>query len=253
MIKRALYNTKHAKQYILYTNILGLLLCTMIIGCDEESPFEPQNSVPVEIPGSLSALHFPTAVDCSWKYVSADGEHEYTTKITGARNVGGIAAKVMENDSDIPVDQIALLINGLPIRMSLFTKDLDSYTEHGSELLIDFQGNTFFQRYSPKRVIWSFPLYEGKEWEVSKLRLIPEITFTRKVISDNGVLTVPAGTFRNVYYVEEYISIADLDTGEETPSKYWLAPDVGVIKYEYIDPILNTTQTYELSDFKNGR
>jgi hypothetical protein len=93
----------------------------------------------------------------------------------------------------------------------------------------------------------------GKEWTVSKSHLIPEITYTRKVVSDRGILTVPAGTFKNVYCVEEYASIPDLPIDEEKPSKYWLAPDVGVIKYEYLDPILNVTNTYELSEFRKGR
>jgi len=158
----------------------------------------------------------------------------------------------MENDSEVPVDYIASLY-GVPICRSFFTKDLHFHTEHAFEFWLGTLDDTFFQRNSPKRVLWSFPLYVGKEWIVSKSRMVPEITYTRKVVSGNGVLTVPAGTFEGVYYVEEYASIAHLPSEEEMPSKFWLAPDVGVIKYEYMDYISMTTKAYELSDFKKGR
>jgi hypothetical protein len=236
-----------------------ILLCVIIIGCGEESPFESQDSVPTETPGALSALHFPTADGCTWEYISADGSHAYTAKVAGTKNIGGFAAKVVENrldvssdiPLDVPVDYLSSLY-GFPVHASFFTKDLNSYTEHAFDLWLDVLSDTFFQRNSPKRVLWSFPLYEGKEWIVSKSRFVPEITYTRKVVSSNGVLTVPAGTFENVYCVEEYASIADLPTEEEEPNKYWLAPDVGVIKYEYVDGISMITKTYELTSFKKG-
>ncbi len=230
----------------------SVLLCAVIIaGCGEGNPFEDQDSVPIETPGSLSALHFPTADGSRWTYISADG-HTYTAEVAGTRNIGGVTARVMESDSAAPVDQIAALY-GIPIRTSLFTKDLDSYTEHALELWLDILNDTFFQRNIPKRVVWSFPLYAGKEWIVSKSYTVPEFTYIRKVISDNGVITVPKGTFKNVCYVEEYFSVGDLPADTEAPNKYWLAPDVGVIKYEYVDPMLNTTQVYELKGFTKGR
>lgn len=226
-----------------------LCLVSIITGCGEESPFEHQDSVPIEKPGSLSALHFPTADGRSWEYISADGEHTYTAKIAGTKNVGGFTTRIMENDSDVPMDNLGSLY-GIPIRRSFFTKDLHSYVEHAFELWLAAMDDTFPQRNSPKRVLWLFPLYVGKEWVVSKSRTVPEFTYTRKVVSGSGVLTVPAGTFEDVYYVEEHFSIADFPTGEEEPSKYWLAPDVGIIKYEYVDPVSRTAKTYELSDFR---
>ena len=72
--------------------------------------------------------------------------------------------------------------------------------------------------------------------------------YTRKVVSDRGVTNVPAGTYENVLYVEEDISIADLQD-EIEPNKFWLAPNVGVIKYEYFDPVLDMNRTYELREF----
>ena len=53
--------------------------------------------------------------------------------------------------------------------------------------------------------------------------------------------------------MEEYVSVADLPTDGEVPNKFWLKSDVGIIKYEYVDPFFNTIQTYELSEFEEGR
>ena len=235
-----------------YTLCFALCAIT-ILGCGEGSPFEPQDNVPVEIPGAFLARHFPTADGSSWEYISDDGQHTYTAKINGTRNIGGSAVRIQETDSEIPVSQLGMFY-GFPIRNSFFIKDLDSYTEHAFDLWLASADDTFLQRNSPKRVLWSFPLYVGKEeWIVSKSLTVPEISYTRKVISDNGVVAVPAGAFTNVYYVEEYALFADLPPDVEIlPSKYWLAPDVGIIRYEYSDPIFDTTITYELVTFQKG-
>ena len=83
----------------------------------------------------------------------------------------------------------------------------------------------------------------GKEWVVSESLTIPEIIYTRKVVSHKNTITVPAGTFENVYYVEEYSSFVGLPDEEELPpAKYWIAPGVGVIKYEFADPFFDATE-----------
>ncbi len=322
--------TRHSSLVTRYS-LLVTILYLVFSGCEDKSPLESQDTVPDFPPGSLLALHFPTAEGCSWTYFSADRGFAYTARVAGTRNLSGVATRIMENrlelvllfttdlkfqsdlDEEIispgllqelenngfalsgnaevsiegkgskwliddrankqeylvredegklnvygvlqdypltaPVDYFSSMI-GFPIHDSFFTKDVDSYTEYAYELWLDVLDDTFFQRNSPRRILWSFPLYVGKEWTVSKSRSEPEITYTRRVVSDNGVLTVPAGTFEDVYYVEEYVDIAGFTTGEEEPSKHWLAPDVGVIKYEYVDPFFETTQTCELSDFK---
>lgn len=229
--------------------IFLMLLVVIIIGCGE-SPFEQDDSVPEEVPGSLTALDFPAADGSLWEYVSVDGEHTYTAQIDGTRNVGGVTVRIQESDSEIPVTQQGMLF-GVPVRNSLFTKDVDSYTEHGFDLWLASVEDTFFQRNLPKRVLWSFPLYVGKEWTVSKSLNTPEIIYTRAVVSDSNVITVPAGTFQNVYYVEETSFFAGLlDEEQLPPSKYWIAPDVGVIKYEFWDPFFEVTTSYELSKFE---
>jgi len=230
-------------------SIFLALLAVIISGCGE-SPFEPQDSAPVEMPGALTAFDFPTADGSLWEYVSVDGEHTYTVRIDGTQNVGGVAVRIQESDSEIPITQQGLLF-GVPVRNSFFTKDIDSYTEHAFDLWVASIEDTFFQRNLPKRVLWSFPLYVGKEWTVSKSFNAPEIIYTREVVSDSNVVTVPAGTFSNVYYIEENSVFAGLlDEEQLPPSKYWIVSDIGVIKYEFWDPFFNVPTTYELSKFE---
>ncbi|MFC1714986.1 hypothetical protein ACFL6S_15060 [Candidatus Poribacteria bacterium] len=230
------------------------LFAIIIVGCGE-SPFEEEDSVPVEMPGALSALDFPTADGSLWEYVSVDEDHTYTVQINGIRNLGGSVVRIQESDSETPVTQLGALY-GLPIRNSLFIKDLDAYTEHAFEFWLANVDDTVFHRNLPKRVLWSFPLYVGKEWEsiFSEWLFGPEIIYTRKVVSDKNIITVPAGIFDGVYYVEEQAPVDDLlpDSEEIPPNKYWIAPGVGIIKYEFLDPFFNVTVAYELRTFEKG-
>ena len=266
MKTRVYIDTEAQSSNPLTTALLLVFFAAIIIGCGE-SPLEPQDSVPrvpffigylrssARIPDFLTALDFPTADGSSWEYVSTGGEHTYTVRINGTKNVGGLAARIQESDSEIPVTQLGA-IYGVPIRSSFFTKDLDSYTEHALEFWLATADDTLLHRNLPKRVLWSFPLYVGKEWEsvFSQWLFGPAIIYTRKVVSDKNVVVVPAGIFENVYYAEEHLAFADLPAEEELPpSKYWIAPDVGIIKYEFMDPFFNVTTVYELSRFEKGR
>jgi len=231
-------------------NVL-LLICFVSIyltGCGSDDPFDSQDSTPVEIPNSLTAIDFPTAEGDSWEYVS--GEQSYTAKISGTKNIGGYTVRIMKTDASAPMDYTGAEY-GFPVRNYFFTKDSSTYTEHAFDLWVDFLNDTYFQRYQPKRVIWSFPLYEGKEWTVTSLYTEPKFTYTRKVVSVSESITVPAGTYTDVFHVEESVSI-DTQPGVALISTYWLVKGVGVIKYQYADPISLSNVTYELRKFIKG-
>jgi len=226
---------------------ISTILCLFIVGCSDDNPFEPQDSTPVDIPGSLKAIDFPTADGNSWRYVSADN-HEYTARISGTKNVGGFTTRIMVTDSETPFDYIGSIYQH-PVRKINFTKDVDSYTEYAFELWLDFLDDTFFQRYLPKRMVWSFPLYKDKEWIVSKFYTSPELTYTRKVISNSENLIVQAGNFSKVFYVEEYAS-SESSSDQLLIGKYWIAPNTGIIKYEFYNPLADANVGYELKEFK---
>jgi len=238
-------------------SIFAICSILIIAGCDDEYPFEPMDYVPAESTGSLSALHFPTTEGCSWQYELVDEDYTFTREVTGTRYINSYSTSGMESDAEFPVSDLAWLdqlyqIYGAPVRTSYFTKDLESYTEYAVELWVESWDDTLYQKIIPKRVLWLFPLELDKEWTVMRSYTVPEVMYTRKVISTGEVVTVPAGTFRDVFYVEEYTSIAGFSDDEQMPAKYWLAPDVGVIKYEYFDFLIGITTTCELIEFSKG-
>lgn len=87
--------------------------------------------------------------------------------------------------------------------------------------------------------LYNFPLIPGNKWQTTfQAKLTPELFFAVgggrdefEVLSEE-TLTVPAGTFENVFQVQESFtwSIFDhpLDT---TVAQKWLAPNVGIIKF----------------------
>lgn len=229
---------------------LSLILLALVSGCGEQTPLEHQDSFPQIPSDSLTALQFPTGDGCRWKYRLSRGDHSYTSEVSGTKNISGSTVRILENDSEIPVDQIASLY-GLPISSSFFTKDLNFYTEYAYELWLG-DSQTYEFKNIPKRNFWAFPLYAGKEWEAGRTQTFPQIIYTRKVISDGNTEGVPAGTFDNVYYVEEYPDVPDLPDFQLPPNKYWLTPYIGVIKYEYTDLFTGITKVYQLTEFVKG-
>jgi len=225
-----------------------------IIGCEVEEPFEVEDSVPIVDPKSFTALDFPSADGDSWEYVTPDGKISYNATISGTKNIAGSTVKIFETNASMPINYNSA-IYGFPIRYIYFTKDLQSYIEYGFDLWVDFlgkSGDTYFQRYQPKYIIWSFPLYEGKEWIVSKSYIEPYFTYTRKVISINENISVPAGNFSNVFHIQEWVS-AENQPNSDVLANYWLVRNKGVIKYDYVDPYSGNVVTFELRKFSESK
>ncbi len=91
--------------------------------------------------------------------------------------------------------------------------------------------------------LYKFPLIPGWKWSVSfQAKLVPELfpldygKDEFEVLSE-GTVTVPAGTFENVFQVQESFHwIFDLEGPDFdldiTVANKWLAPDVGIIKFK---------------------
>ncbi|MGB9596176.1 MAG: hypothetical protein ACPL7B_07825 [Candidatus Poribacteria bacterium] len=244
---------------IIKINSILLIICIFAFsiyftGCDVEEPFEVEGSVPTLDSRAFTALDFPSADGDSWEYVTNNGEISYTATISGTKNIAGSTVRILKTDANIPTDYTSAAF-GFPIRYFYFTKDLHSYLEYGYDLWVEFlgeSGDTYFQRYQPKRVAWSFPLDEGKEWIVSKSYTEPYYTYTRKVISTNENVSVPAGNFSNVFHIQESVS-AEGQSDTFVIANYWLARGKGVIKYDYVDPYSDGVITYELRRFSENK
>ena len=169
----------------------------------------------------------------------------------------------------------------LPIFSTYFLKTPQSYTESAFDVFISFIDNpVIHQKHFPPRVIWDFPLWFseesqlGKEWIVFEKATLPTTRVIRRVIDANVSVTVPVGSYDNAYLVEEEIvglaqeqalklsdDLQTLEPASYEPAKYWVVPDVGVVKYQYTylseretttGEVINLllSEAYELSQFE---
>jgi hypothetical protein len=232
------------------------------IGCGEDGIFDVDwNETPPEKPSGLSALEFPTKNGSAWEYVDAQG-NTHILRIDGIKSINGVTYRILENtaknsstsegegtesDSSIAIadfyaaNALYIKINGafvqqpFPISATYFIKTKDAYIEGAFDAYIEFlEDPTWHQKHFPTRKIWQFPLQVGTEWIVLQSGF-PEITTTRKVVADKVEVTVPAGTYNNAYLIEEHAFINGGQPLLEKPNRYWVAPDVGVVKYEFTD------------------
>ena len=135
----------------------------------------------------------------------------------------------------------------LPVFSTYFLKTPQAYTESAFDVYVFFLDNpVLHQKHFPPRLLWDFPLQLGKEWTVFETKTLPVHRVIRRVIDANVSITVPAGSYSNAYLVEEEIVglsqlpalklSDDFQTVEEAnyePAKYWVVPNIGVVKYQY--------------------
>ena len=107
--------------------------------------------------------------------------------------------------------------------------------QHGVNAVFGSGDTVLFDPWLP---LYRFPLIPDREWAL-KFRVfltdgfpVGEGTATYRVI-DESTLTTPAGTFENVFQVEETFTWTifgqHIDT---TVSKKWLAPNVGIVQID---------------------
>ena len=135
----------------------------------------------------------------------------------------------------------------LPLFATYFLKTPQAYTESAFDVFVSFLDTpVLHQKHFPPRLLWDFPLQIGKEWTVFETKTSPVHQVVRRVIDANVSVTVPAGSYNNAYLVEEEIiglsqlpalklsnDFQSLGAGNYEPAKYWVVPDIGVVKYQY--------------------
>jgi len=92
--------------------------------------------------------------------------------------------------------------------------------------------------FSPFLPLYNFPLIPGNKWQTNfQAKLTPELfpigggVDEFEVLSEE-TLTVPAGTFENVFQVQESFTWSIFDHPLDiTVAQKWLAPNVGIVKF----------------------
>ena len=134
-----------------------------------------------------------------------------------------------------------------PLFATYFSSTPQAYIESAFDAYVFFLDNpVLHQKHFPSRLLWDFPLQIGKEWTVFETKTSPTLRVVRRVIDANVSVTVPAGSYNNAYLVEEEIiglpqlpalKLSDdfqtLEVANYEPAKYWVVPNIGVVKYQY--------------------
>lgn len=142
------------------------------------------------------------------------------------------------------------------------TGEIAAIVQHAQNTTSGTEDTIVFVPYLP---LYQFPLFPGKQWQVSYIaRLVDE---TLPIILGGGIdefevrfedaVTVPAGTFKDVFEVEESFQWRLQDEEHNfdvdiTVAKKWVAPDVGIIKFtqEQTRGGLTVVTLYELESYE---
>ena len=256
-------------------------ICLTLIACGEEGLIDPHGEIDALGPSTegLLAADFPTNNGFAWTYVNAETGQEFTLRIEGTRDIGGFTHRQMtiseirpQNPDRINRDVVDHLAANalyfridsdffefpLPIFATYFLKTPQGYTESAFDAYIPgFDNPIIHQKHFPERRIWDFPLRVGKRWTVVEKTTQTSRTVVRRVLEENVPVAVPAGRYQAFLVEEEIVGLSQteafqpvgnppqLEPARYEPAKYWVAPNVGVVKYQYDFLIQTTTPSQE--------
>ena len=260
--------TKYAT--ILFVKICCVVLLSFLLllvqGCGEEGLIDPHGDVDDFPPSTeeLRAVDFPTSNGSAWIYVSADTGQEFTLRIENTREVEGLTHRQMtiseigipgdpDSVSREPIDHLSAntvyffqsnIRIVQPIFATYFLKTSQAQIESAFDVFLPTRV-LHLKHFTPYR-LWDFPLKKGKSWTVVEKTTEPTAHVIRHVLDEGVPVTVPDGNY-DAYLVEEEIvglseqaavkqSAAEpsqLEVARYEPAKYWVVPNVGVVKYQY--------------------
>ena len=135
--------------------------------------------------------------------------------------------------------------------------EVNGIVQHAQNITSGTDGTMLFLPFLP---LYNFPLIPGNKWAARfRAEIVPERLPLGNGLDEFEVLSeetvmVPAGTFNNVFQVQEsfrwtYFDAQDLDV---TIANKWLAPDVGIVKFTQLQTRFNVTVEvlFELESFE---
>ncbi len=266
--------------------LIGCLLL-LVLGCGEDGLIDPHGDVEEAPPfdEGLHAVDFPTNNGSAWSYVNVETGQEFTLRIENTREVEGLTHRQMTiSEIEIPGDPDSAsreAVDHLSANAVYFFQSDFRIVEPNFVIATYFlktsrtQIESAFDVANPSRVFhlkhfspyrfWDFPLKKGNSWTVVEKTTEPTVEVIRRVLDEGVPVAVPDGNY-DAYLVEEEIvglseettvklSNADppeLEVARYEPAKYWVVPNVGVVKYQYnqmIPVTVNQERMYLLRFF----
>jgi hypothetical protein len=171
--------------------------------------------------------YYPLAVGNTWIYLDQNG-NLLTFKIVDKIKIEGTDEEsyILEKTSSDPN------LQGLTT-LAYLGKHPDVIYQHAANVAPGSPDTMIFVPWLP---LYRFPLVPGNSWGVEFKAKLPEGYYIGEgkagyEVVDESTLTLPAGTFEHVIQVKETFTWELIgQTLDETVSRKWLAPDVGIVK-----------------------
>lgn len=201
------------------------------------------STIDIQVWRGREGNYYPLAVGNKWTYRDAEGT-EIIFEIIDTIQIQLADGKTVEsfvlkktNTTEEDLENVA--------DYSYLGPELDEngnitgILQHAQNITPGTEDTIMFVPFLP---LYKFPLIPGWTWSVNfQAKLVPELFPLGYGIDDFEVLseetvTVPAGTYENVFQVQEsYHWLFDLDGPnfdlDISDIQKWLAPDVGIIKF----------------------
>ena len=222
------------------------------------------STIDIQVWRGREGNYYPLAVGNIWRYRGADDSlvtFEIIDTIQIEMEDGNTTESYVLQKSNSGKD-LENIVNYSYIGNAIDEKgEITAIIQHAQNTTSGTEDTIVFEPYLP---LYQFPLFPGKKWQVKYLaKLVDE---TLPIILGGGIdefevrfedsVTVPAGTFEDVFEVEETFQWSlqpeeqhfDIDI---TVAKKWVAPDVGIIKFtqEQTRGGLTVVTFYELESF----
>ncbi len=186
--------------------------------------------------------YYPLAVGNVWHYRDAEGT-QITFEIVDTIQIqreGGVTVDSFVLQKTSAAEGLENVVNYSYLgNVSDESGEVFGIVQHAQNATSGTEDTILFEPYLP---LYQFPLIPGEKWHVNfEVKVVPELfpigggLDEFEVISEETV-NVPAGTFENVFQVQESFRWG-FDVGNQdfaldvTVAKKWLAPDVGIVKF----------------------
>ncbi len=210
--------------------------------------------------------YYPLAVGNIWRYRDAEGT-QVTFEIVDTIQIqlkGGETVESFVLQKSNSAEGLENIVDYSYLGHSFNENGkISAIVQHATTITPGSEDTMMFVPFLP---LYQFPLIPGQKWRVNfEAKLVPELFPLDSGVDEFEVLseetiTVPAGTFNNVFAVQESFhwvydpKVLDfsLDT---TIVQKWVAPDVGLIKFTQTqtrgDVPVETTFELESFELKN--
>ncbi|MDE0088810.1 MAG: hypothetical protein OXU23_24030 [Candidatus Poribacteria bacterium] len=186
--------------------------------------------------------YYPLAVGNIWRYRDAEGT-QITFEIIDTIPIQLEGGKTVESfvlQKSSTEEGLENVVNYSYLGNTLNEEgEVSGVVQHATNVTPGSEDTMMFFPFLP---LYKFPLITGEKWQVRfEAKLVPELFPLDSGIDEFEVLseetvTVPAGTFENVFQVQESFHwVYDPDvldfSIDTTVAQKWVAPDVGIIKF----------------------